>query len=452
MPRPLWEAAEEHTGRLLRSPTRVVPLAFLAAVVLGTAALSLPVSASSGQRPPLLDALFTSTAAVCVTGLTVVDTASFWSTPGHVIILLLCQVGGFGIMSLGTLLSLVVFRRLGLRSRLLAAAETRAQALGDVRRVLLRLAAIVAVVEAVTTVVLFLRFLADGMPAGKALWYGVFHGVSAFNNAGFTLFPDSLAAYETDTVVNLAVMVAVVLGALGSPVLLELDRELLTPRLWSVHTRLTLLGTGLVLASTFAATLAFERNGVLAGLGTGDNVLAAAFSSVQHTAGFSTFDVGDMGASSTIVTIGAMFVGGGSASTAGGIKTSTFMLLAFVLLAEARGVQDVTVARRRIPTSVQRQAVSIVLLAIGLVGLGTLALLATSEGVSFEDALFEVTSATSTVGLSRGITAGLDPRAQTVLVLLMYIGRVGSVTAASALALRSRPTLYRLPEERPIVG
>jgi Trk-type K+ transport system membrane component len=146
-----------------------------------------------------------------------------------------------------------------------------------------------------------------------------------------------------------------------------------------------------------------------------------------------------------------MFIGGGSASTAGGIKVSTFLLLGFVLLAEARGVQDVTVAGRRMPTSVQRQALSITLLALGLVALGTLALLSTSR-VSFLVALFEVTSATSTVGLSRGVTADLPAGAQLVLVALMYIGRVGSVTAASALALRIRPTLYRLPEERPIVG
>jgi trk system potassium uptake protein TrkH len=433
-----------------RHPTRIVPLAFLVTTAIGTLLLSMPFARPGDDGAPFLSALFTATSAVCVTGLTVVDTATYWSTGGHVVILLLFQIGGFGILTLGTLLALLLFRRLGLRTRLIALSETRS-GLGDVTRVMARLATIVVVTEVVVSLVLAGRFLTLGYDGGRALWFGVFHGISAFNNAGFTLYSDGLTRFVGDPYVNVAVMVAVILGAVGTPVLLELLREARAPRGWSVHTRLTLMGTALVLSVGTTATAVFEWGRTLGDLDTGTKLMASAFHAVQHTAGFHTVDTAAMDSTTKAVSTALMFIGGGSASTAGGIKLSTFMLLAFVIRAEVRGDADVTVGRRRVPSLVQRQAVTIALLGVGVVGLGTLAVLATSD-VSFEDALFDTTSAAATVGLSTGVVDDLPPAARVVLIVLMLLGRIGSVTAASALALRDRPRLYRLPEERPIVG
>ncbi|HEX6077533.1 MAG TPA: potassium transporter TrkG [Micromonosporaceae bacterium] len=439
----------------LRHPARLVPLAFLAVMAVGTGLLALPAAKAGPGSAPLITALFTATSAVCVTGLTTVDTATYWSPFGQAVILVLFQIGGFGVMSLGALLGLLVYRRLGLTTRLVAQAETRTLALGEVRSVLWRIALTVVAFEAVTTVLLSARFwLGYGMNATTAAWHGLFHSVSAFNNAGFSLNTDSLMGYVADPWVNLPVILAIIFGGLGFPVLLELRRRLTEPSRWSTHTRITVWATVILLLGGTLAVLALEWSNpsTLGRLATPDKVLASLFQSVTaRTAGFNTIDTSALGPGTLAVLDGLMFIGGGSAGTAGGIKVTTFFLLGFVIWSELRGEPDVNVHRRRLGPGPQRQALTVALLGVAFVGLGTLALLILT-GQSLDRVLFESVSAFATVGMSTGITPGFDTTPQLVLITLMFVGRVGPMTIGAALALRSRRQLYRLPEARPIVG
>jgi trk system potassium uptake protein TrkH len=439
----------------LQHPARLVPLTFLLAIALGTGLLMLPVARAGEGGAPFLTALFTATSAVCVTGLIVQDTPAYWSGLGQGIILALFQVGGLGIMSGATLLGLLVARRLRLSTRLVAQAETRSLALGDVAGVLWLVLRVTVGVELVTAAVLALRLRhAYREPWDEAIWNGLFLAVSAFSNAGFSTYPDSLVSFARDPLVLGPVMVAVILGGIGFPVLHDMRRNPLQAARWSLHTKITLLGTGLLLPGGMAVVLAYEwgNPATLGPFGPAGKLLGAAFHSVMtRSGGFNAHDVGEMRPETLAVSYVLMMIGGGSAGTAGGIKVTTFLVLGFVVWAEIRGESDVTSFGRRISRDVQRQALTVALLAVGFVGTATLALLSISD-LALDDALFETVSAFATVGLSTGVTAELPPAGQTLLIALMFLGRVGTITVATGLALRSRRTPYRYPEERPIVG
>lgn len=439
----------------LAHPARVIPLVFLVVLALGTMALMLPGARADGGAASFVVALFTAMSALCVTGLTVVDTATYWSGYGQVVLLLLFQVGGLGIMVGATLLGLLISRRLGLASRLLVQAETRSLGLADIVPVVRLVVAVTLVVELLLALVLSAHLhLHWHEPWREALWNGVFHAVSAFNNAGFSTYSDSLSRFALDPVVLVPIMLAVVIGGIGFPVLYELRRELRRPSRWSVHTKITLTGSLLLLLlGTFAFALFEWRNPATLGeLDAGARWLGAGFHSVMtRSGGFNTVDVASMQGESLLVQYLLMFVGGGSAGTASGIKVGTFFLLGFVVLAEIRGEPDSTVFRRRICPQVQRQAMAVVLLGVGMVGLGALAVQSLTEA-PLEFVLFEVVSAFANCGLSTGLSAELPPIGQAVLTGLMFVGRVGTVTLAAALALRGHRRVYRYPEERPIVG
>ena len=436
-------------------PARIIPAGFLGIITIGTVLLSLPISSRPEGGPPLLVAAFTSVSATCVTGLIVVDTPSYWTPFGQGVILALIQVGGFGIMTGASLLGLLVARRLGLATRLRTQHETRTLGLGDVRQVVLRVAVLIVACEAVLTAVLAVRFLTEyDYPPRTALWHGFFHAVSSFNNAGFALYPNNLIRFVTDWWICLPICMGVVVGGIGFPVVLELRRAWRRPRSWTIHTKLTVGMTVLLLLLGFGAFMVFEsgNRATLGQLEGADRILAAITQSVMpRTAGFNTVEIGFLRSETLAVSDALMFIGGGSAGTAGGIKVTTFSLLAFVILAEVRGQRDVTVGTRRVDPRAQRQALTIALLSVAVVAMGTMALLADNR-FSLDTVLYEAASAFGTVGLSTGITADLVPRSQWVLIALMYVGRVGTITAATALALRSRDRLYRWPEERPIVG
>ncbi len=434
---------------------RIVPLSFLVAIIVGTVLLALPDAATGPGSAPLLTAFFTATSAVCVTGLTTVDTQTYWSGFGQAVIMGLFQIGGLGVMTLAALLSLVVYRRLGLGTRLAAESETRTVDLSELRGLFIRLAGIVLAVEGIASAVLAARFwISYGLSPGSAIWQGVFHGISAFNNAGFSNQHNNLLRHVDDPWINFTVAAAVILGGIGFPVLLELRRGLRKPRRWSIHTRITVFGTLLLLPLGTVAVLALEWSNprTLGPLGTATKVMASFFQSVTaRTAGLNTLDIGQLETSTLAVLDGLMFVGGGSGGTAGGIKITTFFLLGYVIWAELRGEPDVRVHDRRMEIGAQRQALAIALIGIGCVALGTLALLIMTPH-TLDRVLFEVISAFATVGLSTGITPGLGSDAQLVLIVLMFVGRVGPMTVGAALALRSRHRLYRLPKDRPIVG
>jgi potassium uptake TrkH family protein len=400
-------------------------------------------------------ALFTATSAVCVTGLVVVDTGTYWSTFGEVVILALIQVGGLGTMTLASLLGLAISRKLGLRARVTAATETKAVGLGDVRGVVLGVARTSLVVELAVAVVLALRFWAayDVSP-GRAAYLGVFHSVSAFNNAGFALWPDSLVRFATDPWICLPIAASVIVGGIGFPVILELRKRLRTPRAWSMHTKMTLWATAVLLVlGTLVITANEWRNPATLGqLDTPGRLLAGFFQAVMpRTAGFNSVDTGAMLEGSLLVTVVLMFIGGGSAGTAGGIKVTTFVLLLLVIWAEVRGERDVQAFDRRIGERVVRQALTIALLSVGLVTAATVVLVEITR-MSTHLVLFEVVSAFGTVGLSTGITADVGTAGHLVLAVLMFVGRLGPITLVSALALRERQRLYHHPEGRPLIG
>jgi trk system potassium uptake protein TrkH len=443
--------------RALLHPVRSVPLAFLAVIILGASLLMLP-AARTGSDPgadPLMAALFTSVSAVCVTGLITVDTATYWTPFGQTVILGLIQVGGFGIMTLATLLALLVRKSIGLRGQLVAQSETHTLNLGDVSTVLLRVARLMVGIEAATAAVLTGRFwLAYDQNPATALWHGVFHAVSSFNNAGFALYSDNLVGFAEDPWIIVPICLAIIGGGLGFPVIIQLLRGNVKASNWSVHLRLTIYGTVLllVLGITLFAAFEWNRDETLGGLSLTGKLLGSLAGSVfPRTAGFNSIDYGVASPETLMVTNILMFIGGGSAGTAGGIKITTFLVLGFSIWNEVRGRDEVTIAHRSISASSQRQALSVALLGVAAVVAGTLALLMLTD-YSLEKVLFESISAFATVGMSTGITYNLPPSAEWVLMALMFLGRIGTVTVASALALSSRPRLYSLPEERPIIG
>jgi potassium uptake TrkH family protein len=438
-----------------RHPAQLIVFAFAAGVLFGAVLLLLPLATAGDERASLTTALFTSTSALCVTGLVVVDTPTYWSSFGQVVILGLIQVGGIGIMTLASLLALLVARRLGLRTRLIAQAETAAPELQDVRRLVSRVVLLSLSFETVAALLLTLRFWTGyDMSFGSALWHGVFHAISAFNNAGFALWSDSLVQFVTDGWITLTIAGAIIAGGLGFPVWIELRRRILSPHFWTLHTKLTLILTAALLALGFVAVAGFEWSNAatLASLDTPGKLLAAFFQSVTpRTAGFNTIDYGSVQQETLFVTDLLMFIGAGSASTAGGIKVTTFALLFLMVWSEVRGDPNVTAFSRRIPAHSQRQAWSIAFIATLAVAVGTLVLMAVSDS-PFRDVLFEAVSAFGTVGLSTGITADWGEFGRIVLIALMFLGRTGPYTLAVALALRERKRLYEFPEERPIIG
>ncbi|WP_437109533.1 TrkH family potassium uptake protein [Streptomyces sp. enrichment culture] len=445
---------------LTAHPARSVVVAFAFAVLAGALLLSLPVASEDGSAPGLVTALFTATSAVCVTGLAVVDTGTYWSGFGEGVILALIQVGGFGIMTMASLLALLISGRLRLRMQLTAQAETRSLGIGDVRRVLLGVAGTTLLVEVTVAALLALRFrYGYGESIGRAVYLGWFHAVSAFNNAGFGLHADSVTRYAGDAWVLLPIAAAVILGGMGFPVLLELLRHRHRKRTtgrrnWTLHTKLTLITSAVLLAVGTVLTCALEWNNpdTLGSHATPEKILGGFFhSAMTRTAGFNAIDIGALEASTLLMTCALMFIGGGSAGTAGGIKVTTFAVLLVAIIAEVRGEPHSVVLGRRLAPHVLRQALTVALLGMGLV-MGSTLLLLSLVDEDLAPVLFEVVSAFATVGLSTGITADLPGAGQLLLIGLMFVGRLGPITLVSALALRERTRRYELPEERPIIG
>nr|WP_081746718.1 potassium transporter TrkG [Arthrobacter sp. H5] len=438
-----------------RHPAQIIALGFAGAILAGTALLMLPVAKAGAGGATFLEALFTATSAVCVTGLIIVDTPVYWTPLGHGIILALIQVGGFGIMSFASLLGVLLARRLGLKSRISAATESKNAGFGDVRRVLIGVFKVSLLVEAATAVVLVVRFMVGyGYSLADGLWLGIFHSVSAFNNAGFALFSDSLMQFVGDPWICVPIALAVIVGGVGFPVLFELRREFRKPLHWSMNTRLVLSATGVLLlgGGLFVTAVEWSNPGTLGPMSPLEKIHAGFFQSVMtRTAGFNSVDFAELHPVTWLGMDVLMFIGGGPAGTAGGLKVTTFAVLFFILYTEIRGGAAVNIFGKRLSRAVHRQAITIVLLAVALVVSSTMFLMLITD-FGLDRLLFEVVSAFGTVGLSTGITAQLPPIGQVLLVIVMFIGRLGPITLASALALRSKPILYEYPKERPLIG
>ena len=447
--------ARRRRRNLARYPSQLVVAGFAAAIAVGTVLLMLPVAKTGEGHAPFITALFHATSAVCVTGLATVDTPNYWSTFGELTILSLIQIGGLGVMTFASMLGLMVFRRLGLRSRMSAAVEHTSSGLGDVRQVIKGVVGFSLLFEVAIAIPLFLRFwLGYDQTPGRAAYNGVFHSVSAFNNAGFALWSDSLMGFVTDPWVCVPIALAVIFGGLGFPVWIELFRRRTKVRMLSLNAKMVLSGTAalLVIGPLFYIASEWTNPKTLGPLSIPGKLLAGAFQGVMpRTAGFNSVDFSLMREGTLLGTDVLMLIGGGPAGTAGGIKVTTFLLLFFAILAEVRGQTYVEAFNRRIDPRALRQALTIALLAVALCMAGTLALLAVVDA-STSRVLFEAISAFATVGLSAGLTPEIPASGQLILIGLMFLGRIGPVTLVSSLALRDRGRLHRLPEGRPLIG
>lgn len=441
--------------RILANPARFVVLAYLCVIAAGTGLLLLPFATTGEGNAPVVTALFTAVSGTCITGLSSVDVGTYWTPFGQGIIVLLVQIGGLGIVTLGTFAAIFVRGRLGIRDRMAAQRDAHALSLGDVRKLLGRIVRFFLTLELIVVTLLVLRFRFGYDDHWEdAAWHGVFHGVSGANSAGFSLNADSVVRYVGDIGIIGPLCLGIFVGGLGYPVLFELRRKWRTPKAWSVHTKMTFWASMAMLVGVFVLFVLFEwRNpNTLGPLSVHDKLVGGLGGSVfPRTAGFNSVDTASITDESMIIYMVVMFIGGGSAGTAGGIKLTTFLILGYVMLAEVRGERDVSISHRRIPDDVQRQAVTIALGGVGCVVAGTIALtLLTEEPLNL--VLFEVMSAFGTVGLSAGMTPTLTDPAQVVLMVLMFIGRVGTITVVTSLAMNRRHRRYRLAEERPIVG
>lgn len=439
--RPLWH------------PAQFGVLTPAAAIVAGTVLLLLPVSTTE-RSSDLPTALFTSVSAVSLTGFTVVDTAVHWSPFGQVVLLGLMQLGGLGVMAFASLLGLLVMSRLGLHSRLSPWAGTTTIDLATILLVVRGVLKVTLVVETVTWVLITLRlWLGYGRPLASALWLGLFHAVSAFTNAGFSVWPGDVLAHADDPFTALPLAAAFTVGGVGYPVI----RELFHPsgrRGWSLHTRLTLVTTGvlMVIGPVVVVWTEWDNPGTLGSMDESSRLMTGWFSAVSsRAAGFAGLDYGQAEPATLLTTMMLMLVGGGSASTAGGIKVTTLAILVLAIVSEAWGRDDVEAFGRRISPATVRQALAIGMTSTLTLAAGTFILLETTE-LSLETALFEVVAAFSTAGLSTGAISALPAVGKGLLAVLMIIGLVGPVTLASFMALRRSRRPYRYPEARPLVG
>lgn len=456
-------------GVSTHSPSRFAVIVFTSIIFLWSGLLTLPISAANGQATPYHEALFTAVSTICVTGLTVVDMGTHWSVFGNVVIFLGLEVGAVGVLTLASILGTVVTRKLGLKQRLIAASdgnplrlhrgavsESQAVRLGEIGGVLVTVVLSLVVIETVIALLIIPSFIASD--TYQNWWHAVLHAyyyaASAFTNTGFAPNPGGIAVFAGDAWFLGCLAIATFAGSLGFPVIFSLARWVRTRQHLGVHVKLTLVTTVILFVMGWLAiwSLEFTNPKTIGQFDGPFGMFSSGFLSVMaRSGGFSNIDIASMNDSTIIVMDMLMFVGGGSASTAGGIKVTTLAILFLAAVAEARGVEDLQVFKRRIPVDVLRLAVAIALWAVTIVAVATITVIALS-GAGLREALFDTISAFATVGLTTGLTEQLPPAATMVLAVTMWLGRVGTVTFAAALASSEKKQLYRLPEERIIVG
>jgi trk system potassium uptake protein len=446
-----------HRSSALRfTPARVVASSFAGTILVGSVLLTLPVATRDSQGTPLLDALFTATSAVCVTGLIVLDTPVHFSTFGQVVLMGLMQVGGLGIMTFSTFLAITLQHRMGMQDRLIMQDLLEERNIETLKSMIVGILKMTFIIEAVGALVLTWAWFAAGESLRDALYLGIFHSIAAFNNAGFALFSDNLMQYRGDILINLAITSLIILGGLGFIVISTL-REL---RFWGkppvrrlpCHSRIVLLTTAILIVSGTLLFLLAEHEKTMAEFSWSERLLASYFLAVTpRTAGFNTLDTGSLTDLSLFITIILMFVGASPASTGGGVKTSSVALLVLSIRAILRKREEVEVFYRTIPRETVHKALVIITLSFSLINLFTIMLLLT-DNAPFLPTMFEVVSAFGTVGLSMGLTPSLTAVGKVIIIVVMFIGRIGPLTMALALGERQESARFTYPSERVMVG
>lgn len=443
---------------LKRKPTQVVAGSFLLMIVVGTFLLMTPRATADSLGLDFIDALFTATSAVCVTGLIVVDTATHLSMFGQVLVLILIQVGGLGIITVATLFALFVSRELGVGQMAFlkgSIGESRTnETFGTVKRIVW----ITLLIEAIGAVSYYFSWDIDFGSNSRRIFFSIFHAVSAFCNAGFSTFTNSFAdsANATNWAINITTILLIIIGGLGFTTIWEIIRgnpnRRYHNRKYSLHARLVIISTIFLIVFGTAGFLLLEWKGTLAGYGSSEKILFSLFQSVTtRTAGFNTIEISELDISTTLMILTLMIIGASPASTAGGIKTTTVCVLLIAVWSTIRGKNRIEFAKKTISSETVLTAQAVLILFTMCLFIFTFALTIT-EDLPFIDLLFEEFSAFATVGLSRGITSSLSVSGKSIIILSMFIGRVGIITLALAFANKSRSTKYSYPTEGVIVA
>ncbi|NLV76989.1 MAG: Trk family potassium uptake protein [Tissierellia bacterium] len=443
---------KKHLDKLELNPPRFLVVGFGVLIVLGAILLSLPIASKNGESIGFINALFTSASAVCVTGLTVVNTAEHWSLFGHIVILILIQMGGLGFMTSATIMALLVGKKISLKERLIIREQLNQDSLSGMVRLTRYVIISTFIIEGIGALLLSTRFIPI-FGLIKGIWFSIFHAISAFCNAGFDIIGNSMMSFVGDFTVNLTICFLIIVGGLGFSVLIDISNKKNFNRL-SLHSKLVLSITIALIAIGMLIIFIVERNNPdsLGGLSKGEKLLASFFQAViPRTAGFNSVDISKIYDTTAFIMIILMFIGGSPGSTAGGIKTTTFGATLLTTLAVIKGDKDVVVFKRRINQQIINRSLAIVSIGLILILIVSVVLTITEES-SFLDILFETTSAFGTVGLTRGITPNLSNIGKLVITLTMYAGRVGPLTMAFAFAQRQKQSLYRHSEENIIVG
>lgn len=432
---------------------------FLIVIFVGTALLMLPVSNSDGQWGSFMEAVFTATSATCVTGLVVVDTFQNWTIFGQIVILIMIQIGGLGFITISVMFSVFMKKKIGLARRNLIQESVSAMSLAGVVKLVRNIIKGTIFFEGVGAVLLSIRFI-PRFGFAKGIYYGIFHSVSAFCNAGFDLMGcdekySSLVSFYDDFIVNIIIMALIILGGIGFIVWQDIYNNKLKFKRYCLHTKIVLIATAVLIIAGAAGYWGFERNNLMAGMNWYEKIMTSLFASVSaRTAGFNTIDLGAMTQGSKMLTVVLMFIGGSPGSTAGGIKTTTIVVFIAYIWSNIHNASGCNILGRRIGDEDIKKANLVLGLNLGLAIAAVLAILMSCGTKVFEteDLLLEVFSAIGTVGLSTGITRQLNLFSKIVIMLLMYCGRIGSMTFALTFAYKkeSIPLLY--PEEHINVG
>lgn len=437
--------------------TRVVAAGYFVLLLIGTLLLMLPVSAKSGEWTSFPDALTTATSASCVTGLIVYDTFTHWSLFGQIVLLCLIQVGGLGYMTLITVFSMLIGRKIGLRERGLLKESTNSLYMGGLVNLTKKAVLGTLIVEGIGAVILIWRF-SKVFSLKKAVYYGIFHSVSSFCNAGFDLMGvlepySSMTHFKSDPIVLLTLSLLIIIGGIGFVVWHDISVNKFKFRKYRLHSKIVIITSLLLLFSGFVLTFAIEYNNTLDGMSVFDKLINAFFvSASMRTAGFNSVSISDMTPGSYLMHILFMLIGGSPGSTAGGLKTTTFAVLLLTAWASIRNSEHVNVCGRRIENSIIRKALTVIMIYASMVFISSIVIGFTNPELTLPEILFEVSSAIGTVGLSCGVMEKIDMTGQMILTLLMYCGRVGSMSFAMIFTQSKTPSKVLLPEEKIIIG
>ncbi len=447
---------EKKSQRIFFTHARKIALGFFLIIIVGTLLLMLPISSRSGEWTSLVNALFTATSATCVTGLVVFDTYQYWSIFGQLIIIVLIQIGGLGFITFGVGFSMFLKRKIGLARRNLIQESVSALKLAGVVKLVKKIIIGTAIFEGIGAVLLAIRFVPKmGLLVG--IYNAVFHSISAFCNAGFDLMGryeqySSLTVYSSDIVINITIMLLIIIGGLGFIVWDDIWHNRLNFKKYSLHSKIVLISTTVLVFGSAILFGIFENNNLMQNMNPLEKVLASLFASVTaRTAGFNTIDLGAMTQSSKLLTDVLMFIGGSPGSTAGGVKTTSIVVMIFYIGANLRGIQGVNILGRRISEEDVKKASVVIGINLGMAVIALIAITA-SQNVNMDDLLREVFSAIATVGLSTGVTRQLTVSSKLVIIFLMYCGRIGSTTFATSFIGNKRRAPIQYPEERINVG